>query len=266
MIKFSGPILTFIERQKYWQIFSYAILSIVIFAFFYLRLSNHSKGNGLIIPVDSESHLQVTFFDALYFSVVTESTLGYGDIRPIGISRFLACSQVLCGLVFAGLLVAKITSLRDGKLRYAISHAEGFWFEFLRFPGEKAMLAFVHIYSDGDNLHYDGDNFDENGVHLESFTGSLVTTDKNVLAFYYKNQKNYFFDNGITELNFYNASISDVWTNYDAVSIDHGKVEKVEYWGYRASKEQIKTMKSQNRIEMTKLIKSSISNYKLIHK
>jgi len=53
-----------------------------------------------------------TFWDALYFSVVTVSSLGYGDMHPMGFSKFLACAEVITGLIVLGILLAKVTSAR----------------------------------------------------------------------------------------------------------------------------------------------------------
>ena len=39
------------------------------------------------------------FFDAVYFSAVTYSTVGYGDLNPIGPIRFMAGTESLVGLV-----------------------------------------------------------------------------------------------------------------------------------------------------------------------
>ncbi len=55
---------------------------------------------------------RVTFWDALYFSLVTVSSLGYGDIFPIGWSRVIACLEVLFGLFTMGIIIAKATSFR----------------------------------------------------------------------------------------------------------------------------------------------------------
>ena len=55
------------------------------------------------------------FFSALYMSVVTFSTLGYGDYRPIGITRFFASIEALTGLILMSLFIvtfARVT-IRD---------------------------------------------------------------------------------------------------------------------------------------------------------
>ncbi|MCB9752166.1 MAG: pentapeptide repeat-containing protein [Myxococcales bacterium] len=45
------------------------------------------------------------FLDALYFSVVTFTSLGYGDIRPIGLARLLAGVESLLGVFAISLFV-----------------------------------------------------------------------------------------------------------------------------------------------------------------
>jgi hypothetical protein len=45
------------------------------------------------------------FPEALYFSVVTFTSLGYGDISPVGFSRLLAASEALLGVFMISLFV-----------------------------------------------------------------------------------------------------------------------------------------------------------------
>lgn len=47
-------------------------------------------------------------FDALYFSIVTWTTLGYGDFQPVESLRLLAAFQALLGTLFIPLLVAAL--------------------------------------------------------------------------------------------------------------------------------------------------------------
>jgi len=68
------------------------------------------SGHGL--SRDLKPLANVTFYDALYFSIVTVSSLGYGDLSPIGLSRAIAGIEVLFGLAFMGIVIAKITSRR----------------------------------------------------------------------------------------------------------------------------------------------------------
>ncbi len=50
-------------------------------------------------------------FDALYFSTVTQTTLGYGDILATGWARALVVAQVLFGVFFGLLMFARMLSL-----------------------------------------------------------------------------------------------------------------------------------------------------------
>ncbi len=49
------------------------------------------------------------WFDYVYFSVVTFTTLGYGDIRPFTLAgKIIAIFEVMCGFVMLGLLVTML--------------------------------------------------------------------------------------------------------------------------------------------------------------
>ncbi len=60
-----------------------------------------------------DESLRPSFGDAVYFSIVTISSLGYGDIRPEGWARVLVSLEVIVGLAFLGVLVAKISSVKQ---------------------------------------------------------------------------------------------------------------------------------------------------------
>ena len=44
--------------------------------------------------------------DVLYFSYVTFTTLGFGDLRPVGMCRAIAVAEAISGYVLLGLFVA----------------------------------------------------------------------------------------------------------------------------------------------------------------
>lgn len=52
----------------------------------------------------------IHFDDCLYFSMVTFTTLGYGDFAPPYDFRFVAAFQALMGYIFLGLIIAAITN------------------------------------------------------------------------------------------------------------------------------------------------------------
>ena len=47
----------------------------------------------------------ITFPDAFYFSTTTITTLGYGDITPIGVFRYFVIIEVLMGLIYTGSMI-----------------------------------------------------------------------------------------------------------------------------------------------------------------
>ncbi|MBY6083110.1 potassium channel family protein [Ruegeria arenilitoris] len=49
--------------------------------------------------------------DVLYFSYVTFTTVGFGDLRPVGVCRALAVAEAITGYILLGLFVAAAVGL-----------------------------------------------------------------------------------------------------------------------------------------------------------
>lgn len=56
------------------------------------------------------------FLSALYFSAVTATSVGYGDIVPMGVTRLLAIAESISGLVIFGCVISKFVSRRQDQL------------------------------------------------------------------------------------------------------------------------------------------------------
>lgn len=84
--------------------------TIVLFAGAYYTMAH--LGPGYLV-FTYETTAKPNLGDCLYFSIVTISSLGYGDIRPVGWARLLVSFEVIVGLSFFGLLVAKISSVKQ---------------------------------------------------------------------------------------------------------------------------------------------------------
>lgn len=76
--------------------FSLALIFICAILFFIFGVQS---GNGMIqFSIDRTIEQNISdFFSTIYFSVVTFTTLGYGDIQPIGFSRFIATVEAFVG-------------------------------------------------------------------------------------------------------------------------------------------------------------------------
>ncbi len=53
------------------------------------------------------------FLTAIYFSFITATSVGYGDVLPVGATRILAVAEAIGGLLIFGLLIAKFVSYRQ---------------------------------------------------------------------------------------------------------------------------------------------------------
>ncbi len=83
-------------------------MAVIGFGLLYYLLTQYGHGIGR----GNEILDNATFLTGIYFSIVTISSLGYGDMHPMGISKVLACLEVLFGLVMIGVMIAKVTSYR----------------------------------------------------------------------------------------------------------------------------------------------------------
>lgn len=54
--------------------------------------------------------------DAVYFSLVTATSVGYGDLLPVGAVRAVAVAEAVAGLLIFGALIAKLVSRRQDEL------------------------------------------------------------------------------------------------------------------------------------------------------
>ncbi|WP_425045063.1 ion channel [Primorskyibacter sp. S87] len=57
--------------------------------------------------------------DVLYFSYVTFTTLGFGDLQPVGYCRAISVAEAICGYILLGLFVAAAVGV------YSRNHGPG---------------------------------------------------------------------------------------------------------------------------------------------
>jgi hypothetical protein len=60
----------------------------------------------------NEGKQSISGFNAFYFSFVTLSTVGYGDITPVSkVARMLAAMEAMTGLLYVAVLIARLVAL-----------------------------------------------------------------------------------------------------------------------------------------------------------
>lgn len=78
----------------------------LVFAFLYDFIEHFHPGS-ILTPVGL-----VSFDSLVYFSIVTLTTLGYGDIQPLTpLARLIVCTESIFGVLFIAIVVSRIISL-----------------------------------------------------------------------------------------------------------------------------------------------------------
>ncbi len=90
--------------------FSIFLILVCALAYFFLDTTG---AHPIYEGVTGWQYYVLEFFNSLYFSVVTFTTLGYGDISPVGVARFIAACEAFLGsftmALFVVVFVKKMT-------------------------------------------------------------------------------------------------------------------------------------------------------------
>jgi len=109
---------------SYSTLFFWWLAATFLFGCVYFLLS-FSPGNGAH-ALSENANVLLRFFDALYFSIVTGTSTGYGDIVPLGFSKAFAALQSMSSIVLIALFVAKFSSRRQ---EIALAHIHELTFD-----------------------------------------------------------------------------------------------------------------------------------------
>lgn len=88
------------------------VVLVLVFGILYAYLTPIEQGFYLNDEKQKDALWYSHLFNGIYFSVVTISSLGYGDFRPVGVSKILTSLEVLIGVAILGIIIAKLTSRR----------------------------------------------------------------------------------------------------------------------------------------------------------
>ena len=80
---------------------------VIVFACIYRIIDRFADGPQFLINGGAET---ITFAQALYFSIITVSTVGYGDVVPLSDSvRVVVAIQIICGILLLGMIAERVT-------------------------------------------------------------------------------------------------------------------------------------------------------------
>ena len=115
MRRFDRSLLDLVQQQSTLQLFFLWMGTIVLSGLCYW-LGARAGEHGLVEggrPVGGDFN---GFISAIYFSFVTATSIGYGDIVPVGFARVIACTEAVTALLIFGAVVAKFVSHRSDLL------------------------------------------------------------------------------------------------------------------------------------------------------
>lgn len=98
-----------LNTLAYQELFLIWVTAVTFFGLVFFVLS-YMPGEG---PVPLSGDTAERFLNALYYSIITATNTGYGDILPHGLSRFFAALEAVAGLFIFAVFITKLMSRRQ---------------------------------------------------------------------------------------------------------------------------------------------------------
>jgi hypothetical protein len=102
--RFSHVLYGYGERPSYITGCALAYLLIFAFAYFFIGVNDTGVVEAFD-PANSVAQNLAAFGDCLYFSIVTFTTVGYGDVVPLGLAKAVSAVEALSGNFIMALFV-----------------------------------------------------------------------------------------------------------------------------------------------------------------
>jgi hypothetical protein len=127
--KFRSPVekvVIFLDRISFAHVFLLWLVIILVYAAIYYFLSI-SPANALNYRGVGISRNLPGLFNSVYYSFITITTTGYGDVSPNGLSKLFAILEVVSGVILTGVLISKLIGVKQERILeevYDISYEE----------------------------------------------------------------------------------------------------------------------------------------------
>ena len=114
-MKLRNRLESILKNASFRKILLVYIIFIIAFGTSFFLLSS-IEGEGIYEENQKIPATLSGYLEAMYFSFVTSTSLGYGDIKPMGISRLLSVMEVLISLIIFGVLISKLLYEKQDKI------------------------------------------------------------------------------------------------------------------------------------------------------
>lgn len=155
-----GHFLEKLTSLSYHQLFGIWISLAVLFAVGYFLFASigdvSHHGPEFLVGIENP---WIRFFDSLYYSIITATSTGYGDITPRGFSKALAAIQSMSALFIFAVFVTKLVSHHQ---EVALQEVHRLTFEDIfhniregLFILRKDFDGLIHKVEDGEQLNHE---------------------------------------------------------------------------------------------------------------
>lgn len=118
-----GRISSIIDKLTFFHILLIWTALFLVFGLAYHLLAG---ANSHLVYEPTKTRV-VNILDSIYFSFITATSTGFGDITPVGYFKILSIFEVVIGLVFLALVTSKLVSIKQDVIMneiYEISFSE----------------------------------------------------------------------------------------------------------------------------------------------
>jgi len=106
---FTKKILQLIDRLSFLKLLVVWVFITVFFGFIYFFFSGNSS---FLLNTQTGSHIS-SLSEGVYFSFITSTTTGFGDLTPVGFFRIIAIFEVILGLLMISIVTSKLISMKQ---------------------------------------------------------------------------------------------------------------------------------------------------------
>ncbi|MFH1398688.1 MAG: potassium channel family protein, partial [Candidatus Woesearchaeota archaeon] len=104
----SGKLIRVLDKLTFGRILVLWVFMVIFFGLVYYCGSDHSQ-----LVYTRTGQRVALLSDAVYFSFITATTTGFGDITPLGLFKAMAVLEVVCGLLLLAVVTSKLVYLKQ---------------------------------------------------------------------------------------------------------------------------------------------------------